>query len=189
MFKKRRVLEITFIVTLVIAGVFSSATLLMFYGIKSQQRLIRYNHKEIETLQKKLISAQITTSKLDEVKKLINKNVALSENDTLAQGASLQFLKALTAVLDQLNIRLISLEPQEPDNSGYFIETPYKMTIECTYEQFCQLSNKMEKSSRLISLKEFTLENYLEEYFNRGDRKKDASAITLKLTTLTLIRD
>lgn len=189
MFKKTRILEITLIVTLIIAGICCSATLLMFYGIKSQRRSITYQHKEIEKLQKRLISAQITTSKLDQVKKLINENVALSDNDTLAQGASLQFLKALTAVLDQLQIKLISLEPQKPDNSGYFVETPYKMTIECTYEQLCKLSNKMEKSSRLISLKEFSLENYLEEYFNRGDRKKDAAAITLKLTTLTLIKD
>lgn len=189
MFKKSRILEITLIATLVIAGLSTSLTLLMNYGIKSQRRMIAYKHKEIEKLQKRLISAQITTSKLDQVKKLINENVALSDNDTLAQGASLQFLRALTAVLDQLKIKLISLDPQKPDNSGYFIETPYKMTVECSYEQLCKLSNKMEKSSRLISLKEFTLENYLEEYFNSGDRKKDAAVVTLKLTTLTLIKD
>lgn len=172
-----------------ISGICTIAVLLMFYGIKSERRQISHRHKEIEKLQKRLISAEITTSKLDQVKKLINENVALSESDSLAQGSSLQFLNALTAVLDQLQIKLVSLDPKRPNYSGYFVETPYRMTVECTYEQLCQLTNKMEKSSRLISLGEFNLENYLEEYFNRRDRKKDAAEVTLQLTTLTLIQD
>ncbi len=189
MFKKPKVLEITTTVALVIAGLCTALMLLCAYGAKSESRQIRAKHREIEKLQKTLISAEITSSQLDQVKKLIVENVALTEDDSLAQGASLQFLKALTLVLDELKIKLVSLEPQRPDYSGYFVETPYKMTIEATYEQFCQLSNKMEKSSRLISLKEFQLENYLEEYFNRGSRKSDAATMTLNLTTLTLIQE
>lgn len=146
-------------------------------------------HGEIETLQKRLISAEITNSELDQVKKLIDGNIAHSEADSLAQGASLDFLRDLTNALDFYGIKLITLEPMSQRYSGDFVETPYKMVIECTYKQLCELENKMEKSTRLISLTEFTLENYLEEYFNGNKKDRNKAKVSLELTTLTLVRD
>lgn len=189
MFTKQRAVEITAIVTLIVCGLCVLTTFTLRGAIGKKQREIKYLHGEITTLQKRLISAQITTSELDQVKKLIEENVANSEADTLAQGASLEFLKDLTEVLDALGIKLITLEPMNPRYEGDFIETPYKMVIESTYKQFCELENKMEKSSRLISLTEFTLENYLEEYFNGDKKSRDKAKISLELTTLTLVRE
>lgn len=188
MFTKQRSVEQTAIATLVVAG-FCLLAIFAFRGaIGKKQKEIRYLHSEIETKQKRLISAQITTSKLDQVKKLIKENIAHSEADSLAQGASLQFLKDLTDALDYYGITLVTLEPLNIRYAGDFIETPYKMVIECTYKQLCELENKMEKSSRLISLTEFTLENYLEEYFNGNKKDRDKAKVALELTTLTLVR-
>jgi Tfp pilus assembly protein PilO len=150
-------------------------------------RHIRELRHEAALLQQRLISAQITTSRLDEVKKLIAKNLAFSRSDTLVQSASMPFLKALTMELDELGIALHSLEPQQPFDDGRFTRTPYSLSVQCTYDQFCQLVNKLEKSSRLIALEEFTIENSIDDFFNRG--MKGGSSVRLRLTTVTLVRN
>ena len=143
--KKQKLVGLIALITLICAGLCSCAMIAMLYGNKELRNTIGLKHETIEKLQKRLISAQITTSRLDQVQKLIQENMALSDADTLTQGASIQFLNALTEVLDQLAITLIQLEPLKPETSGKFVETPYKMTIACTYEQLCKLQNKMEK--------------------------------------------
>jgi Tfp pilus assembly protein PilO len=149
---------------------------------------IRAYHKEIEKLQEKLISSQITARQMEHVSDLIQKNLAFSTQDTLAQGASLSFLKDLTKVLDKLKINLVSLEPLSPVDQGGYIETPYRLEIVCNYNQLCQLVNKMEKSPRFISVKALKVENYFDDYFAQDKPTMDQCNASMEVHTLTLIK-
>jgi Tfp pilus assembly protein PilO len=162
--------------------------LTLFLLVAPKPGKIRRLHKDILTLQEKLISAQITTQQMDNVHTLIEKNLALSAQDTLARGASLSFLKDLTAVFDMLKINLVSLEPAKTLSKNGHIETPYRMEIICNYHQLCQLINKMEKSPRLISIRGLKVENYFDEYFREDKTAPDQCTAGLELTTLTLIK-
>jgi Tfp pilus assembly protein PilO len=156
---------------------------------KSARSDVTALHHRLERLQERLISAQITTSRLDQVQSLIEENLAYSAADSLTRGASMPFLKALTLVLDDLGITLTSLQPLAPDGTGRFVETPYRVEMHCSYHQLCELVNKMEKSPRLISITSFTLANDLENYFNDTRTSGDRCAVVMELTTLTLVRD
>ena len=150
---------------------------------------IKALHREIKELQERLISAQITSRSLDQVQGLIQKNLAYSANDTLAQGGSLNFLMDLHRVLDNLRITVVALEPKPVRKAGRFIETPYDLELLCDYKQFAALAEKMEKSPRLISLASFEMDNSLEDYFTDGSSGANGRCrIRMQITTLTLVR-
>jgi Tfp pilus assembly protein PilO len=158
---------------------------------RSQPLRIKLLHKEIKGLQERLISAQITSRNLDEVQKLIHRNLAMSSSDDMAQGASLNFLMDLHRVLDNLRITVVALEPKAVKTKGDFIETPYDLEIVCDFRRFCQLAAKMEKSARLISITHFEIENSLEDYLSTtasSFRSEGQCRVRMQITTLTLIR-
>ena len=68
---------------------------------------IKLLEQEETELNENLISAQILASKLDRVYTLFQENLALSQQDSLAEDASLPFLNSLTDILDDLNILII----------------------------------------------------------------------------------
>lgn len=150
---------------------------------------IKLLHKEIKALQERLISAQITSRNLEQVQGLIRKNLAYSASDTMAQGASLNFLMDLHRVLDNQRITVVALEPRPVRRTGRFIETPYDLEILCDFAQFSNLAAKMEKSPRLISITEFEMGNSLESYFADGSpSRKGQCRVKMQITTLTLVR-
>jgi Tfp pilus assembly protein PilO len=167
------------------------AALLIQHFVMARPRpaQIKRLHREIEGLQERLISAEITSRNLDRVQVLIQKNLAYSASDTLAQGASLNFLMDLHRVLDNLRITVVALEPRPVRKTGRFIETPYDLEILCDYRQFAELSDKMEKSPRLISIAAFELDNSLDKYFSDGSRPASGQCrIRMQISTLTLVR-
>jgi hypothetical protein len=150
---------------------------------------IKLLHKQIKELQERLISAQITSRSLDQVQGLIQKNLAYSSTDSLAQGGSLNFLTDLHRVLDNLRITMVTLQPKPVRQAGRFIETPYDLEIICDYRQFADLAEKMEKSPRLISIASFQMDNNLEGYFADGSPGAAGRCrIRMQITTLTLVR-
>jgi Tfp pilus assembly protein PilO len=165
-----------------------SLILVLQTGLAPKPAAIRRLYRENTQLQEKLISAQITSQRLRHVQELIANNLALSSRDTLAQGASLTFLKDLALVLDKLQITLLSLDPEKVATRSQSLETPYRMDILCNYGQFAQLINKMEKSPQLISLKSFEIKNDVNDYFGERKQNLDQCQITLRVTTLTLIK-
>jgi Tfp pilus assembly protein PilO len=158
------------------------------FGLSRRQRgRIAASREEITLLRQRLLSARITNSRLDAVKKLLSENLAISQIDSRARGASMPFLRALTRVLDELAITLVSLEPGDPVRETRFVKTPYTISIRCTYEQLCHLVNKMEKSPRLIAVKGIAVDNSIESYLNRTMR--GIADIELGIETLTLVRN
>lgn len=150
---------------------------------------IKLLHRDIKALQERLISAQITSRNLEQVQGLIRKNLAFSASDTMAQGASLNFLTDLHRVLDNQRITVVTLEPRPVRKKGRFIETPYDLEILCDYAQFSNLADKMEKSPRLISITEFEMDNSIEAYFADGSPARTGQCkVKMQITTLTLVR-
>lgn len=178
------------------AGALASALILaavlaaeLFLVARPRPVQIKLLHRQIKELQERLISAQITSRSLDQVQGLIQKNLAYSANDTLAQGGSLTFLNDLHRVLDNLRITVVTLQPKPVKKAGRFVETPYDLEILCDYKQFAELAEKMEKSPRLISITAFEMDNALEDYFADGSRGASGRCrIRMQITTLTLVR-
>ncbi|HKP96842.1 MAG TPA: type 4a pilus biogenesis protein PilO [Fibrobacteria bacterium] len=179
------------------SGLGASALLALILAVqvfaiaRPKPQRIKSLHKEIKGLEERLISAQITSRNLDQVQKLIHRNLAISDQDDLAQGASLNFLMDLHRVLDNLRITVVSLEPKPVQSAGRFVETPYDLEILCDYRRLCELAAKMEKSPRLISITRFEVDNSMEDFVSRGE---EASAdlgqcrVRMRITTLTWVR-
>jgi Tfp pilus assembly protein PilO len=124
------------------------------------------------------------------VAKLIEKNLAQSAKDSLAEDASVPFMEDVATMLDQLGITLVSMEPGRRLNMVDYIKTPYDLKIKATYRQFLDLANLLEKSDRLVTIEEFELDNGIRKATKAqekhgGHKMQD---ISLKISTLTLLK-
>lgn len=150
---------------------------------------IRQFDRTIQLRDEKLISAQIIHSQLDLVANLIEKNLAVSKSDSLAEDASLPFLKYITGILGGLEIKLIKLEPAKKSARLDYVRTPYTLTIEANYDKFGKFINQLEKSERLITVEQFEIDNAIRKSGAQA-QKGDLTAheIILRISTLTLIK-
>jgi len=174
------------IIIVVCAGIF-------YYGLNfayaDKPGDIRYQNRQIDEQNEKLITAQILANKLDRVYTLFEQNLALSNKDSLADDASMPFLNSLTQTLDKLGIKLLNIRPRPSAASGQYIETPYELEIQCDYMELGSLMAELERSERLITVKEFMVKNEVA----RLKTTRDASqllkqSIEMKISTLTLIK-
>jgi len=150
---------------------------------------IRGFDRSIQLRDEKLISAQIIHSQLDLVANLIEKNLAISKTDSLAEDASLPFLEYITNILSGLDIKLVKLEPAKKSARLDYVRTPYTLTLEASYKQLGQFVNQLEKSERLITLEQFEVDNAVRKSGSQVERGKlDAHEMILRISTLTLIK-
>ena len=84
---------------------------------------------EQEELNEQLISAQILANKLDQVYTLFDENLALSKQDSIAEDASIPFLKNLTVTMNNLEITLLNVKPKPRVEKGNFLRAPYELII------------------------------------------------------------
>ena len=146
-------------------------------------------NREISSKNEKLISAEILAQEMDLVAKLIERNLALSAQDSLAEDASMPFLNYVTLMLQDLDIKLIALEPKRQRKQVDHIKTPYALIIECTYEKFGQLVNRLEKSERLITVESFLVDNSFQKARStREFRDPEDRVFEMEISTLTLIK-
>ncbi len=150
---------------------------------------ISYLDKEIARLNEQLITAQILANKLDRVYTLFESNLALNEKDTLAEDSSIPFLNTLTTTMDSLGIQVRNIRPKPRLETRSTVETPYDLEIRCNYKQLGQLMAELERSPRLITVREFFVKNGVERLKTTRDEKALAvQNIELKLHTLTLVK-
>ena len=144
--------------------------------------------KQIE-LNEQFISAKILADKLDQVYTLFSRNLALSLEDSIAEDASLPFLKEITNLMDQHNIALLKIRPRVREKKENYYVAPYELTIKCTYENLGNFLAEMERSPRLITVDEFSINNGIER-IKSTVKEEDLleQEITLKISTLTLIK-
>lgn len=145
--------------------------------------------REIEAKNERLISAEILAQELDLVAQLIERNLAVSAQDSLAEDASIPFLNYVTGLLRSLDIKLISLEPKKRRTQIDYIKTPYAMSVECSYEDFGKLVSVLEKSERLITVESFTVDNGFRKAFTTSEKRAPEDRLfKMEISTLTLIK-
>ena len=113
MSEKRNIILFGALVVLTISYWLSSA-----FFIADKPFEIKLLEQEETELNENLISAQILASKLDRVYTLFQENLALSQQDSLAEDASLPFLNSLTDILDDLNIQLLGIKPKDRESNS-----------------------------------------------------------------------
>ena len=150
---------------------------------------IRMLEDEQTELNENLISAQILDRQLDRVYTLFQENLALSQQDSLAQDASLPFLNSLTDMLDDLDIQLLGIKPKDRESKDDYYKSPYVITIECTYEEFGKFLAEMERSPRLITVNEYEVKNGVER-IKTNVREEDLmnQVFEVNLATITLVK-
>ena len=151
---------------------------------------IRQYDRNIQLRDEKLISAQIIHQQLDLVANLIEKNLALSKSDSLAEDASLPFLEYITGILNELEIELTKLEPGKKSARLDYVRTPYTMVLNASYQQLGKFINRLEKSERLITVEQFEIDNAVRKSGQATEKKgkPDWHEQTVKISTLTLIK-
>ena len=181
---KRNIFLFAVIVVLTLAFWIVSTSM---YGNKPHK--FRQLQSELEDLNEQLITAQILSKKLDRVYTLFERNLALSEQDSLAEDASLPFINSLTQTLKDLDIQLLSLKPQPRESDNTHVLAPYDLTIKCTFEQFGRLVSELEKSPRLVNIVEFNVNNSVDR-ITRLQREEDLNhpVIEMKINTMTLVK-
>lgn len=151
---------------------------------------IRQFDRTIQLRDEKLISAQIIHQQLDLVANLIEKNLALSKSDSLAEDASLPFLEYITGILNELEIELKKLEPGKRSARLDYVRTPYTLTLNASFKNLGRFINRLEKSERLITVEQFEIDNAIRKSGARDVGEIDMSihTIVLRISTLTLIK-
>ena len=153
-------------------------------------REIRRLDREIQALNESLISAQILAEELDLVAKLIERNLAQSARDPLAEDASMPFMEDVATILDELGIVMLNMKPGRRVNMIDYIKTPYELKVNATYSQFLDFISKLEKSERLVTVEEFEIDNGIRKAEKSREKRggHNAHDITLKISTLTLLK-
>ena len=184
MAEKRNIILFGAIIFLTIGYWTSSA---FFIGEKPFE--IKLLEQEETELNENLISAQILASKLDRVYTLFQENLALSQQDSLAEDASLPFLNTLTDILDDLDIQLLGIKPKDRESKGDYYKSTYVITIECTYDEFGKFLAEIESSPRLITLNEYEVKNGIERVkTNVSEDDLLEQVFELNLATITLVK-
>jgi len=150
---------------------------------------IKQLDRTIQLQDQKLISAQIIHQQLDLVANLIEKNLALSKSDSLAEDASMPFMEFITSVLKESEIVLAKLEPGKKSARLDYVRTPYTLTVEATYKELGKFINQLEKSERLITVENIEIDNAVRKSGAQAE-KGDLAAkeMVLRISTLTLIK-
>lgn len=153
---------------------------------------------QIEEKNKQLLAAQILAEKREGVTMLIRSNLIDSPADSLAEKASIPFLRYLTTTMDKLNIRLVALTPHEVIGMDdpvmmlqkEYIEVPYEMKVIASYEEFGKFLDVLEKSAHLIEVNAFVISNDIEQsvYAEEIIGKPRQHPIQLQISTLAILK-
>lgn len=179
------------IVTFVIALGFGLSFWYYFsFKLPEKPRQLNAKAKQLRELNEKLISAEILSRELDLVSKLIQKNMAASAQDSLADDAHLVFMNYITDLLRANKIELVKLEPGKKESKPDYVRTPYTVVVNCNYKQLGEFINILEKSERLITVTDFDIDNDVKKVAQRAKGGGDINTrqMQMKISTLTLIK-
>jgi Tfp pilus assembly protein PilO len=144
---------------------------------------------ELIELNEQLISAQILASRVEEVYTLFEENLALSKQDSLADDASLPFMKNLMEMVNLHGITLLNIKPKPRVEKPKYIAAPYEIIMQCTYEQLGKFMSDLEKSPRLVTIDEFNVKNGIERIkSNASEMDLREQIIEIHLSTLTMVK-
>tara|TARA_B100000315_G_scaffold260459_1_gene322075 strand:- start:16262 stop:16837 length:576 start_codon:yes stop_codon:yes gene_type:complete len=152
------------------------------------ERLLDLEDELIE-LNEQLISAQILANKLDQVYTLFDKNLALSKADSLADNASLPFLKNLMEMMNEQGIALLNIKPKPLIEKKHYVSAPYEIILKCSFDELGKFLAELERSPRLVTINEFRIKNGIERIkSNVSEEDLLDQIIEINLSTLTLVK-
>jgi hypothetical protein len=163
-----------------------------------QPKEIQELKTQIEEKNKQLLAAQILAEKREGVTQLIKNNLILSPDDSLAEKASVPFLRFLTGTMDNLGIRLVSLNPMavigldDPATNlqKEYIQVPYEMKVLASYEELGKFLDVLEKSPHLIKVANFGVSNEIDKtsYSEEIVGKPRQHPINLQINTMAILK-
>ncbi len=166
--------------------------------IVPQPELIKSLSTEIEEKNKRQLAAQILSEERKGINMLIQSNLIDDPSDSLAEKASIPFLRYLTSTMDRLGIRLVALTPLDVIGTNDFytyekteyIEVPFELNIISSYKEFGDFLTILEKAPHLIKVVSFSLSNEIEQasYKNEISGKPNQHAISLRVSTLAILK-
>ena len=135
------------------------------------------------------ITAQILSDESYFVYNLFEKNLALSKQDSLADDASLPFMKNLMEMVNIHGITLLNIKPKPRVEKTKYIAAPYEIIMQCSYEQLGKFMSDLEKSPRLVTIDAFNVKNGIERIkSNATEMDLREQIIEIHLSTLTMIK-
>ena len=175
------------LIILVLFG--GTAWIYQTYVYKKYPSRIRNLDRTIQLRDEKLISAQIIHQELDLVAKLIERNIALSKSDSLAEHASMPFMESITDIMKEQEVKLVKLEPGKTSARLDYVRTPYTLTVETSFIKLGKFINQLEKSERLITVERLEIDNAVRKSGSQAEKGDiSAKAMVLRISTLTLIK-
>ncbi len=172
----------------------------MYYNtvITRQPDEIKTLKAQIEEKNKQLLAAQILAEKREGVTQLIKNNLISSPSDSLAEKASVPFLRYLTSKMDQLDIRLVSVTPLEvvgttdpnTQTTREYLEVPYELKILASYDELGRFLDDLEKSPHLIKVASFSVSNDLDQstYSEEIVGKPKQHPVSLQINTIAILK-
>jgi Tfp pilus assembly protein PilO len=166
--------------------------------IVPQPEQIKSLQAQIEEKNKQLLAAQILAEKREGVTKLIKSNLITNTTDSLADKASVPFLRYLTAEMDKYDIRLVSVNPmdvigtQDPGSQVQrdYLEVPYELKFWASYEELGKFLDIMEKSPHLIRVASFEVSNNIDQaaFSEEIVGKPKQHPITMQVNTIAILK-
>lgn len=153
---------------------------------------------QIEEKNKQLLAAQILGEKRAGVTSLIRNNLIQSLGDSLAEKASIPFLRELTLEMDRLDIRLVGITPMDIVGSDdpatlkqkEFIQVPYEMQIIASYDELGKFLDILEKSPHLIRIAAFNVTNEIDQssFAEEIAGKPRQHQVSLTVNTIAILK-
>ena len=166
--------------------------------IVPQPQEIKTLQTQIDEKNKQLLAAQILAEKREGVTQLIKNNLIADLNDSLAEKASVPFLRYLTKHMDELDIKLVSVNPLavvgtlDPVTQlqKEYIEVPYEVKILASYEELGKFLDILEKSPHLIKVATFSVSNEIDQssYNEEIVGKPKQHPVSLQINTIAILK-
>jgi Tfp pilus assembly protein PilO len=142
------------ILLLLVAVAFVGVIFANSYYMPHFKREFTRIEKERIIVSNKLATAMIVQENLNHVRDLIFNNMEISGRpDTVNREA--QFFELITACVNDLKLKLVSVKPVAPIKDGRITTYGYDVVVEGDFFRFGELCAKFENNPRLVSIESF----------------------------------
>jgi len=159
-----------------------------YKGIDAKITRLKKLKKDLNEQNNKLIIRQLIDKRLDRVVDLFNHNLALTKDDLKLDPNNTDFRSRLSKILAELKIENKGIKQESAIKKASITYIPYELKIKCTFGEFAELINALEKNERIIIVNKFKFSGNVKkitkfkknlEDIMRHDVELDISTVTL----------
>ncbi len=161
------------------------ATLLTDWLFISKYK-VKYNElqKKLIITSNKLTTAKIVHEDMVHVRDLVLKNMDLPDQEKIDSiHHESHFFNFITTCVNDLKLKLISVEPKRPITEGRVTTYTYHIEVEGDFFKFGELCSKLENSRRIISLENYQVTLIDKEEKAQGGAQNKKIVVEMKLDT------